>query len=90
MDLRSNNDVHRPVIEAIDTIRRYSKAKLRYFPSERAIPLDFLPFLWRETVIDGEVDGRPCINRITYEIATLSALRDQVRCKEIWVSGADR
>ena len=82
--------MHQPVIEAIDTIRRYSKTKLRYFPSEQAIPLDFLPSLWRETVIDGEVDGRPRINRITYEIATLSALRDQVRCKEMWVAGADR
>jgi hypothetical protein len=54
------------------------------------IPLDFLPSLWRETVIDGDVDGRPRINRITYELATLSALRDRVRCKEIWVAGADR
>jgi hypothetical protein len=90
LDFRSNNETHRPVIEAIDTIRRYSNTKLRYFPSEEAIQLDFLPSLWRETVIDGEVDGRPRVNRITYEIATLSALRDQVRCKEIWVAGADR
>ncbi len=90
LDFRSNNEMHRPVIEAIDLIRKYSQTKLRYFPSEQEIPLGFLPPLWRETVIDGEVDGRPRINRITYEIATLTALRDQVRCKEIWVSGADR
>ena len=90
LDFRSNNDVHRPVIEAIEVIKRHSTTKLRYFPSEQNVPLDFLPALWRETVIDGEVDGQPRINRITYEIATLSALRDQVRCKEIWVAGADR
>ncbi len=89
LDFRSNNEVHRPVIEAIEIIKRYSETKLRYFPSEQNVPLDFLPSLWRETVIDGEVDGRPRVNRITYEIATLSALRDQVRCKEIWVAGAD-
>lgn len=90
LDFRSNNEMHRPVIEAIDLIRQYSQTKLRYFPAEQSIPLEFLPPLWRETVIDGEIDGRPRINRITYEIATLTALRDQVRCKEIWVSGADR
>jgi hypothetical protein len=27
---------------------------------------------------------------MAYEIATFQALRDQLRCKEIWVEGADR
>ena len=30
------------------------------------------------------------INRINYEIAVLQALRERLRCKEIWVVGADR
>lgn len=30
------------------------------------------------------------VNRVTYEIAVLNALRDQLRCKEIHVAGADR
>jgi hypothetical protein len=30
------------------------------------------------------------VNRITYEICLLEALREQLRCKEIWVVGANR
>src|SRR5947209_20321817 len=37
-----------------------------------------------------DAQGRPQINRITYEICALQALRERLRCKEIWVEGADR
>ncbi len=30
------------------------------------------------------------VNRINYEICVLQALRERLRCKEIWVAGADR
>ena len=30
------------------------------------------------------------VNRITYEICVLEALRDKLRCKEVWVVGANR
>jgi hypothetical protein len=90
LDFRSNNEMHRPVIQALEIIKKYARTKVRHFPIEEDIPLDFLPPLWREAAVDDEVDGRPYVNRITYEIAALSALRVQVRCKEVWVEGADR
>ena len=34
--------------------------------------------------------GRDRTNRVTYEVAVLEALREQLRCKEIWVVGANR
>jgi hypothetical protein len=34
--------------------------------------------------------GQDRVNRITYEIAVLEALRERLRCKEIWVVGANR
>ena len=34
--------------------------------------------------------GPARVNRITYEICVLEALREQLRCKEIWVAGANR
>jgi hypothetical protein len=46
--------------------------------------------LWREAAIETDVEGRQRVNRITYEICVLEALREQLRCKEIWVVGADR
>jgi hypothetical protein len=33
---------------------------------------------------------RQRINRINYEICVLQSLRERLRCKEIWVAGADR
>lgn len=37
-----------------------------------------------------EEKGQERINRMNYEIVVLQALRDKLRCKEIWVVGADR
>jgi hypothetical protein len=34
--------------------------------------------------------GRRRVVRMVYEVATFQALRDQLRCKEIWVVGAGR
>ena len=34
--------------------------------------------------------GRVRIDRINYEICVLQTLRERLRCKEIWVVGADR
>jgi hypothetical protein len=45
---------------------------------------------WREAVVEKDAEGRQRINRITYEICVLEALREKLRCKEIWVVGADR
>jgi TnpA family transposase len=44
----------------------------------------------REIIIEKDDKGRERVNRINYEISALQALRDQLRCKEIWVTGADR
>src|ERR1019366_1074361 len=71
-------------------IKQYAGTKQHNFPVEENVPLDFVPPLWRDAVVEDEVDGRPRVNRITYEIAALNALRDQLRCKEIHVTGADR
>jgi len=90
LEFRSNNKMYQPVIRALEIIKRYSDSKLRYFPSEEEIPLDFVPPLWRDDVVEEDTNGNQRVNRITYEITVLDALRDQVRCKEVWVVGADR
>jgi hypothetical protein len=91
LDFRSNNDMHRPVIEALGLIRRYAESKLRTFPADEKVPLDgVVGGLWREATIETDADGRQRVNRVTYEICVLKALRELLRCKEIWVVGADR
>jgi TnpA family transposase len=91
LDFRSNNRHHRPVIQALDLLKRYAGTKLHTFPAEENVPIDGVARgLWREAVVEKDAEGRSRINRITYEICVLEALREKLRCKEIWVVGANR
>ena len=86
---RSNNRAHRPVIEALDWIREH-RADHRKLVLCAQVPIEGVvrPQL-QEILIEDGPDGER-INRIDYEICALQALRERLRCKEIWVEGADR
>jgi hypothetical protein len=91
LTFRSNNEVHQPVIRALELVKRYADTKLRIFPIEERVPLEsVVRGLWREAVVETDSQGRSRVNRITYEICVFEALREQLRCKEIWVVGANR
>jgi TnpA family transposase len=91
LEFRSNNERHRPVIRALELLKKYADKKMRTFPPEEAVPIDgVVRSLWREAVEEEDKDGTPRVNRITYEICALEALRDQLRSKEIWVVGGNR
>lgn len=92
LDFRSNNAVHRPVIGALALVRRYAGTRLRHIPAHETVPIEgVVRTLWRDAVLDAGADGgRPRVNRITYEICVLEALRERLRSKEVWVVGADR
>ena len=91
LEFRSNNERHRPVMRALELVKRFADTKLRTFPVEEDVPLDgVVRGLWRDAVVEKDAVGRDCINRVTYEVAVLEALREQLRCKEIWVVGANR
>jgi len=58
---------------------------------KESVPIDgVIRPLWRELIVERDEKGQERINRINYEISTLQALRDKLRCKEIWVLGANR
>lgn len=87
LQFRCNNTAHRPVMEALELLGRYTgvSGKVRYFPEYEQIPMEgVVPDAWREAVIDES--GR--IERIPYELCVLIALRKALRRREIWVSGA--
>ena len=91
LDFRSNNEAHRPAIEALALVRRYADTRVRHIPAHEDVPLDgVVRPLWRDAVVDRDPHGRARVDRITYEICALEALRDRLRCKEVWVAGADR
>ena len=91
LDFRSNNAIHRPVIEALALVRRYATSRQSYLPTEEVVPIDgVVRSLWRDAVINTDAKGRQHVNRLTYEICVLEALRERLRSKEIWVVGANR
>lgn len=90
LEFRSNNTTHRPVIDALGLIHRYAAAgNLTYYPLGEHVPThrgatgDWAPLIYRT-----DTRGRNRVTRMVYEVVTFQALREQLRCKEIWVVGA--
>ena len=91
LSFQSNNDQHQPVIEALDLVKQYAGRRRRFYANDEEVPLDgVVPKEWQGTVVEADPHGQPRINRINYEMQTLTALRERVRCKEIWLPGAQR
>lgn len=88
---RSNNERHRPVIEALALLKRYLDCRVQYYPPEEVVPIDgVVPDAWREAIVEPDPSDEARINRLTYEICVLQLLQRRLRCKEIWVEEADR
>ena len=91
LEFRSNNATHRPVLDALALIKRHADARLTYYPATEAVPThkallgDWTPLVFQDTS-----RGRRRVIRTVYEICTFQALRERLRCKEIWVVGADK
>lgn len=91
LEFRSNNDIHRPVIQAIELLKKYAQSSARYYNTDEDIPIDgVLKTGCQEILLEKDSDGFERINRINYEISVLQALRERLSCKEIWVVGANR
>jgi len=91
LDFRSNNVIYQPLIEALALLKRYAKSEQVYYPSDETVPIDgVVPTALRDAVVQYTPSGEPRINRINYEMYVLQTLRDKLRCREIWVVGADR
>jgi TnpA family transposase len=91
LEFRSNNDRHQPLITALALLKKYVGSHLRAYPLDEQVPLDgVVRSQWRDAVLEVDKEGRERVNRITYELCVLQTLRDQLRCKELWVVGANR
>jgi TnpA family transposase len=85
---RCNNTAYRPVMDAIDLLRRYAARKqARWYDATERVPMDgVVPAAWQEAV----VDERGRVERIPYELCLLGSLRDALRRREVWVEEAAR
>ena len=94
LEFRSSNTVHRPVLEALELIKRYKAerspgtlyyARGEHVPVDGVIPRDLADLLYKT-----DRRGRRRVQRTVYECGVFQTLRDKLRCKEIWVVGADK
>jgi hypothetical protein len=70
-------------------IRKYNEYGVRFFADFEDIPVDnVIKTSMKELIIEKDTKNQERINRTNYEIMVLQALRDKLRCKEIWVVGA--
>ena len=91
LHFHSNNQRYRPVIDALAVLTRYADQSRTYYPADDPPPLEgVVPAAWRDMVIAPRQRSAGRIRRVPYEICVLQALREQLRCKEIWVAGAHR
>lgn len=84
LEFRSNNDLHRPAIQAIGLVKDYVRSPRPCYPEDAIIPLkEVVPLKWHDIVVEKDDNGTECVNRLNYEVCVLQALREKVRTKEI-------
>ncbi len=82
----ATNDTSKPVIAAIDLIRKYADKNQATYAEEEQVPLEnIVPDKWLPLVKQGQK-----VNRISYELCVLRVVRDKMRCKELYAQGAYR
>jgi hypothetical protein len=89
LQFRSNNAAHQPIIQALVWLKANRNSRKQFIACDE-IPIDGVvrPQL-QELLLESDPQGDQRINRINYEICVLQSLREGLKCKEIWVEGAD-
>ncbi len=86
LDFRCTNIEHQPLMQALVLIKSQLELKKPFFPKGIEISMKgIVPASWMSLVVEGRK-----INRVAYEICVLKVLREQLRCREIWVVGSRR
>ena len=91
-EFRTGSSACQPVIEALTLIRRHAAAgSLTYYPAGEHVPAHAgISEDWKPLVYRTDQHGRQRVVRMVYEVVTFQALREHLRCKEIWITGAGR
>jgi len=89
LEFRCNNTAYRPVMDAVGLLHRYKDrdGRLTHYEAGERVPLGgVVRPEWRAAV----ADDRGRVERVSYELCVLGALRDALRRREVWVVGAGR
>lgn len=64
LEFRSNNDIHRPVILALELLKRYSVSNQRYYALGEELFIEgVLKNDWKDLIVEVDKDGQERINR---------------------------
>jgi hypothetical protein len=89
LEFRSNNTAHQPIIDALALIVRYAHSTAKYYPLGEHVVLDgAVDPVWADLLASVDSRGRTRVIRHVYEACVFQALRERLRCREIWVLGA--
>lgn len=94
LEFHSTNTSHRPVLRVLELIKRYRETTshaTRYYGRGEQVPIEgVVPGELRELLERTDKRGRARVQRTVYECGVFQTLREKLRCKEIWVAGAER
>jgi hypothetical protein len=75
LTFRSNNALHRPIIDAIAFLKARQESGQRYFTLEEGVPIDgVVRSSWKEIVLEKDKSGTDRINRINPEPSVIYGL----------------
>ena len=85
------------LLAAMAFIKQHQEVADKYYPDSSSVPItDLIPCEWRSLVMESyaaDKESSDChyrVNQFNYEVAILEVLREQLRCKIIWIEGAYR
>jgi len=84
---RSNSQSYKPLLHAIDLVRRYWSTNHTYYPSNESVPVELIKGEWQELTLEGAPTERRVLKQY-FEMCVLLRLEKALRCKEVWVEGS--
>ncbi|MEO0739847.1 MAG: Tn3 family transposase, partial [Cyanobacteria bacterium J06649_12] len=91
LDFQSDADHLRSLQQALALLKTYTDPPSQSYPADVDIPIEgVIGTDWQPMVMAKGADGATTIDRMAYEIGVLRTLRENLRCKAVWVSGAKR
>ena len=90
LEFRSAND-HQPVVRALELVKKYATSTAALYPlGERVTVEGAVRPDWHDLMYRQDSRGRQRLVRAFYECAVFESLREGLKTKDIWVTGADK
>ena len=91
LTFQATSDRHQTLLEGLALVQKHAGSRSKLYPVEESVPLaGVVQQHWENVVFEKDRQGQARVNRISYELCVLEALRERLRCKEVWVGGANR